>query len=153
MRRDYQEQAAKGYMSLDELGTALEELEETRKTAERELRSLRSQQECIEELERDKDALLDYYAALAPEVLDSLTPEERHQLYKILRLKACVNQDGSVKVSGVFGDSFGVCESGLAPPYTSSQKSMASGKRRPASYWRRLSSGVGSGRFATRDGP
>jgi site-specific DNA recombinase len=153
MRRGYQEQAAKGYMSLDELGAALEMLEEARKTAERELRNLKSQQEFIEELERDKEALLDYYAALTPEALDALTAEERHQLYKILKLKASAGQDGSVKISGVFGDSFGICKSELAPPYTSSQKSMASGKRRPASYWRRLSSGVGSGRFATRDGP
>src|SRR5829696_515550 len=102
-------------MSLDELGAALEELEETRKTTERELRNLKRQQESIEELERDKDALLDYYAALTPEALDALTSEERHQLYKILKLRASANQDGSVRVSGVFGESPSVCDAELAP--------------------------------------
>src|SRR5215218_6470209 len=33
MRRGFQEQAARGYMTLDELGSALDELEETRRTA------------------------------------------------------------------------------------------------------------------------
>ncbi len=117
MRRAYQEQQAKGYMSLDELGAALEELEESRKAAERELRDLESQQEYIEELERDKDALLDYYAALTSEALDALTAEERHQLYKKLRLRADASQDGSVKISGVFGDN-GFCESERAPRCT-----------------------------------
>jgi site-specific DNA recombinase len=37
MRRGYQEQAAKGYMTFDELGAALSALEETCKSAEREL--------------------------------------------------------------------------------------------------------------------
>jgi site-specific DNA recombinase len=43
MRRGYQEQAAKGYMSLEELGVALEDLEKTRRTAERELEAFRNQ--------------------------------------------------------------------------------------------------------------
>jgi hypothetical protein len=37
MRRGYQEQAAKRHMTFDELGAALSELEESRKSAEREL--------------------------------------------------------------------------------------------------------------------
>jgi hypothetical protein len=32
----------------------------------------------LEELEQDKDALLKFYAGMAPEASDSLTPEERH---------------------------------------------------------------------------
>ena len=48
--------------------------------------------------------------------MDALTAEERHQLYKILKLRARAGQDGSVKVSGVFGDSFSICKSELAPP-------------------------------------
>ena len=37
MRRGYQEQAAKGLMTFDELGEALRDLEEDRKAAERGL--------------------------------------------------------------------------------------------------------------------
>ncbi len=54
-------------------------LEEARKTAERELRALQSQRESLEELERDKEALLERYEAISPEALDTLTPEERHR--------------------------------------------------------------------------
>jgi len=61
---------------------------------------------------------LDYYAALTPEALDAHTAEERHQLYKMLKLKASASQNGSVKVNGVFGVSFSICESELAPPCT-----------------------------------
>ena len=51
MRRGYQEQAAKGYMTFDELGTTLSELEETRKSAERELWSVRNRLERVKQLE------------------------------------------------------------------------------------------------------
>jgi len=44
----------------------------------------------IEQLEREKDVLLKHYAAITPEALDSLTPEERHQLYKMFRLGVSV---------------------------------------------------------------
>ncbi len=43
---------------------------------------------------------------IAPGALDSLTPEERHLVYKMLRLKVVANLDGSLEVSGAFGDCF-----------------------------------------------
>jgi DNA repair exonuclease SbcCD ATPase subunit len=100
MRSSYQEQAAKALMTLDELATRLEDLEGTRKTAERELAILRNRRESIKRLEQDKDLLLDHYAGMAPEALSSLTPEERHQLYKILRLKVLAHLDGDVELTG-----------------------------------------------------
>jgi site-specific DNA recombinase len=110
MRRGYQEQAAKGYMTLEELGVALEALEKSRQTAECELTALRSRKVHLDELERDRDALLESYARMVPEELDRLTAEERHQVYKMLRLKVVTNPDGSLEVSGAFGDGFGICE-------------------------------------------
>jgi site-specific DNA recombinase len=100
MRSSYQEQAAKGLMTLDELAARLEELEGTRRAAERELVILKDRRESIERLERDKDLLLDHYAAMAPEALNSLTPEERHQVYKMLRLKVIVHLSGDVELAG-----------------------------------------------------
>jgi len=90
-RRGYLKLAARGTITDLELDEALVELEETRATAERELATLRTRQEAIEALERDREVLLEHYAAIAPEALDSLTPEERHRLYKMLRL---TEQDG-----------------------------------------------------------
>jgi chromosome segregation ATPase len=57
MRQGYQEQAAKGYMTFDELGAALPELEETCKNVERELQIARNRLDRVAQLERDKDAL------------------------------------------------------------------------------------------------
>jgi hypothetical protein len=99
-RSGYIDLAADGIMSRDELKAKLARLEETRETAERELEALRTRQEKIEELQRDKDAVLEHYAALAPEALDSLAPEERHHLYRMLRLKAVARPDEPVELTG-----------------------------------------------------
>ena len=99
-RRGYLRLAAKEHMSDAELDAALAELEEVRKTAEGELAAIENRREIIEQLERDKEALLDHYAAIAPEALDYLTLEERHQLYKMLRLEVFVRPDAKLEVGG-----------------------------------------------------
>ena len=104
-RRGFLRLAAKGRVTDEELDEELAALEETRKTADRELKVIKARCRIIEELEHDKDALLEHYAALTPVALDSLTHEERCQLYKILRLKVSVHPDSALEVSGVFGDS------------------------------------------------
>ena len=105
-RRGYLRLAAKGVLTDEELVEALTELEETRATAERELRTISARRETLEKLERDKEALLEHYARMTPAALDGLEPEERHQVYKMLRLTVEVCADGSLEVSGVLGDSF-----------------------------------------------
>ena len=117
MRRSFQEQAAKGYMTLDELGATLDELAETRRTAERELAALQSRRKALERLELDKEALLEHYARIAPEALDSLTLEERHRLYKMLRLEVSVRPDSSLEIRGVFGEGAFLSDSELVPRY------------------------------------
>ena len=103
-RRGYQRLAAKGCMTDEELDEALAELDESRKWVERELEALRGRQERIEEMERDRNAILDNYAHMVPEALDALTPEERHQVYRMLRLRAAVMMGGALEVSGTFGE-------------------------------------------------
>jgi hypothetical protein len=104
-RRGYLRLAAKGHISDVELGGLLAELEDTREAAESELAAIRARREVLEELERDKDALLGSYAAMTPAALDGLDPEERHHVYKLLRLTVKVSADGSLDVSGVLGNS------------------------------------------------
>ena len=99
----YQDQQAEGLITLDELRTKLSDLEETRSVALAELEALRSRREQIERLEDDAHVLLKHYAWMVPETLDNLTSEERHSIYRMLRLKAVVSADGSVEVTGVFG--------------------------------------------------
>jgi hypothetical protein len=69
---------------------------------------LQGYQERIEALERDKDALLESYAGTAPEALSNLTPEERHQVYKMLRVRVVVHADYTLEVSGALADAIGV---------------------------------------------
>ena len=76
-------------------------IEETREVAERELGRLKDLQAEISNLEKDKEALLKSYANLAPEALDSLTPEERQQVYNMLRLEVMAHPDGTLEANGV----------------------------------------------------
>lgn len=108
-RSGYQDMAAEGLITLDELRAKLAGLEDARESAERELRALEGKREKLEALERDKEAVLDAYARLTPDVLEALTPEERHRLYTILRLRVLAQPDGTAQVSGAFSDDGEIC--------------------------------------------
>jgi len=109
-RRGYWRLAAKGHMTDEELDEALSELDESRKTAEHGLETLRGRQERIEKMERDRDVLLEEYARMAPEALDTLTPEERRQVYGMLRIRAVIRMDGTLEVNGTFGEGNIFCQ-------------------------------------------
>jgi uncharacterized protein YutE (UPF0331/DUF86 family) len=91
-------------MTLDELKAKLEDLEETCQTARRELASLAAEREELDAMERDRDIILDAYAALAPEAMDALSPEERRKVYVILDLAVQALADGGLKINGAFGE-------------------------------------------------
>jgi seryl-tRNA synthetase len=99
-RSGYIDLAADGIMDRDELHAKLAALEETRKTAQRELEALSRRQEEIEELERDRDALLEYYTDTPPEALESRTPEQRHHIYKMGRFEALAYAGGTIELTG-----------------------------------------------------
>jgi uncharacterized membrane protein YccC len=110
-RSRFQDMAAEGYITFEELGAKLSELEEVHATAVERLEAIRNYQERIEEMEQDRDALLESYALRAPEALDELAPEERHQVYRMLRLRAAVRIGGTLEVGGMFGEGSGFCHS------------------------------------------
>ncbi len=103
-RRGFLRLAAKGHITDEELAEELAALDETRATAERELGALQGRRKVVEELERDRDALLEYYAGMVPEALEKLTGEERRQVYGMLRLRVKVSADGSIEASGILRD-------------------------------------------------
>ena len=103
MRLGYQEMAVKGLMTLDELSARLNRLENTRETALRELDAIEERRERKEELERDRDAIFGTYPGAAPRVLESWEPEQRHRLYRTLRLEVLVGVDGNLDGS-IAGD-------------------------------------------------
>ena len=86
-------------MTLEELGSKLAKLEETRRIAAAELATLDAREQRAKELEADRDILLDSYADMVPEALDSLSGEERSRVYEMLQLE--VRPDpGGYEVSG-----------------------------------------------------
>jgi hypothetical protein len=110
-RRDkYQEMFAAEAMTLDELKAKLEALKATREAAEKELASLAGRRDRLEAMERDRDLILESYATLAPEALEALCPEERRKVYVILNLTVEALADGSLKISGAFGEETPVWE-------------------------------------------
>ena len=88
-------------MSEEELDEILADLEETRRTAERELETIGGRREEIEQLERDRDAIKASWSATVPGNLDRLTPEERNELYHKLRLEISPTEDG-YEITGPF---------------------------------------------------
>ncbi|MCA1848569.1 MAG: zinc ribbon domain-containing protein, partial [Actinobacteria bacterium] len=101
-RNAYQDQQAAGLMTLEELGSKLKDLDETRLHAERELRALKDSQARAEELEEDRDTLLESLSGQVPESLDSLDGEERNTIYRMLRLEVMPTPEGGYGLTGAF---------------------------------------------------
>jgi site-specific DNA recombinase len=101
LRAAYQDQQAAGLMTLDELGAKLKGLEEARRLAERELAALDDSLRRSEELETDRDALLDSYASMMPDAFDELSGAERNRVYRMLRLEVKPSGAG-YEVTGAF---------------------------------------------------
>ena len=99
-RDGYLDLAAEGLMGHDELRGKLARLQEERETAERELAAIDGRKERLEQMERDRDAVMERYSGVIPESLDDLSPEERHQIYRMLRLQVLAYPDKSLEVSG-----------------------------------------------------
>jgi hypothetical protein len=134
-RSAYQDQQAEGLITLDELRTKLAALEEARAVARRELAALKEQWERIGHLEQDANALLEHYAGMVPEALDDLTSEERHRVYKMMRLNVIMYADGHVEVTGAFGGLLGM------PGVVSMKAKSTSSSTATSPTWRRRGSG------------
>ena len=89
-------------MTDEELAAALSELDEIWETAERELETARARCEALDRLERDRDALIESYAGMVSEALEDFAPEERHRIYKLLRLGVRFHPDWPLEITGVF---------------------------------------------------
>lgn len=53
-------------------------------------------------MEQERDALLESYAASVWEALENLSPEERHRVYKLLRLDVRFRPEWPLEISGIF---------------------------------------------------
>jgi hypothetical protein len=71
--------------------------------------TLKVHQQRVEELEKDRDALLQSMSEIVPGALEDLDGEEKNKLYQMLRLEVTPSEEG-YEVSGAF------CTSGLTSP-------------------------------------
>jgi hypothetical protein len=101
-------------MTDEELAAALSELDEIRETAERELEAARARGEALQRLEHDRDTLMESYAGMVEETLEDLAPEERHRIYKLLRLGVRFRPDWPLEITGVFAEVGEEAESDLS---------------------------------------
>jgi len=91
---------AAGLMTLEELGSKLAKLDETRRIATAELATLDAREQRAKELEADRDILLDSYAKMVPEALEGLSGEERSRVYEMLQLEVRPDPE-EYEISGV----------------------------------------------------
>jgi site-specific DNA recombinase len=94
LRGAYQDQQAAGLMTIEELRLKLDGLVETRQQAEAQLLVLKGSRERAEQLERDRDALLESMAEAVPSALEELTGEGRNKVYRMLRLQVTPTANG-----------------------------------------------------------
>ncbi len=105
-RKRYQEMAAEGLIDFAELKEHLQELEDERSIAEGEVDSLLKRGKQLEEMRRNKDALLDSLKEVTPRQIDGLSQTERRRIYQMVGLRATTGEDGTVEVEG---DLAGLC--------------------------------------------
>jgi site-specific DNA recombinase len=134
-RASFQDMAAEGLITFDELRTKLAALEETRQTARKELIALEGRTERLRALKRDREVLLQNYAEMMPESLDALEAEERHRVYNMLRLRVLAFPDGALEVRGALRGELLVCKNAtrrLLSRGTSRVRSRRSSRGRPS---------------------
>ena len=92
-RSGYQDLAAEGLITLDELRSKLGALEKEHSVAKAELQAILQRKEKIATLERDAEFILDSYSSIVPGRMESLGPEERHRIYKLLKSAARLQRE------------------------------------------------------------
>jgi site-specific DNA recombinase len=98
-RATFQELAAEGLMTKEELRSKLNTLALAREAAERELRLASERSERLSALERDAEHLLEAYEKRCLEALSDLSPEERREAYRLLDLTVEAHPDGRLEAS------------------------------------------------------
>ena len=110
-RTRFQHAYAEGAINLEDLKTRMGEVEAACRLARTELADAKARSERLRTLETDAEAVVALYSKMVPQSLDTISPEERNQLYRMLRLGVDVHPDGSLEV----GWGIRVCNEGVIP--------------------------------------
>jgi hypothetical protein len=98
-RANFQELAAEGLMTKEELRSKLDTLALAREAAERELKLASERSERLSALESDAEHLLEAYEKRCVEALADLSPEEKREVYKLLDLTVEAHPDGRLEAA------------------------------------------------------
>jgi site-specific DNA recombinase len=98
-RTNFQELAAEGLMTKEELRSKLDTLELAREAAECELRLAHERSERLATLERDAEHLLKAYEKRCIKALADLSSEKRREIYKLLDLAVEAHPDGRLEAT------------------------------------------------------
>jgi Recombinase zinc beta ribbon domain len=79
----------------------MELLRAEERSAREEVERLKARRQTVEAAQRDMEALIESYAEAVPEDLDTLTPVERHAVYRMLELRVRLDNIGAVEIEGV----------------------------------------------------
>jgi hypothetical protein len=90
-------------LDVDRYGLRVAQIKQSRKTIEDELAHLKDRAAHLEQLERDRDALLNHYSRIVTERLDALEPEERNRVYKMMDLTVLAYDNGDLEVKWALG--------------------------------------------------
>ena len=108
-RARFQHAYAEGAINLEDLKTRTAEVEAACPLARTELADAEARSERLRALATDAEAVVALYSRIVPESLDTITPEERNRLYRMLRLGVEVHPDGTLEV----GEGIRVCNEGI----------------------------------------
>jgi hypothetical protein len=107
-----QDLALDGLLTREDLRAKLFELDEARGAIQKALEAYVQRAKRLKTLEQDRDATLAAFVESVPEELDRLAPDERHRVYRMLRLRVDVEGDGQLKISGALTGGEAVCKNG-----------------------------------------
>jgi site-specific DNA recombinase len=116
-RSGFQDMAAEGLITFDELREQLTVLEEAREAVKGELEAAGKRRERVEQFEGDKEALLKHYSLMAHEALDTATSEDRRRVYEMLRLRVVPHPDGTIEAKGEYVGGSNVRTAGTTSRY------------------------------------
>ena len=87
-------------INLEDLKPRTPEVEAACRVARTELADAEARSERLRALATDAEAVVALYSRIVPESLDTMTPEERNRLYRMLRLGVEVHPDGTLEGRG-----------------------------------------------------
>jgi len=101
-------------LEMDRYEKRVAQINQSRSAVEKELERIKDRVARVDQLERDRDAVLNDYCRIVPEQLDALEPEERNRIYKMLDLTVLADEKGSLELKWALGSD--PCRDNEPPP-------------------------------------